>query len=311
MAQVHGLAATFLAHAKVRIVPSVDTTALEGLLVHAWETSRARWPAVELPSESFVTHIAERLPKEQPDSPLEPILAQLSLAELYLACACVRGLPAAIELLERNYLAKLPKLLRGPKLSEALLDDVCQLTRVKLLVTTPEGPPKLAEYAGRGALMSWVHVAATRFAIKLQGAEKPSSDEDMDDIEKMIPAPGLDAELDLMKRRYHADFRQAVNEAFRALSADERYLLRLYFVDQLSMYELAELFRVNQSTVSRWLKSARQSIYEETRHRLQERLGLSPRDFQSFLAMLDSKLELSISQLLGEAHGVPPAPKPD
>ncbi|WP_395835397.1 hypothetical protein [Archangium violaceum] len=77
------------------------------------------------------------------------------------------------------------------------------------------------------------------------------------------------------------------------------------------MYELADLFRVNQSTVSRWLKSARQSVHEETRHRLQERLGLSSRDFQSFLAVLDSKLELSISQLLGEAHGMPPAPKPD
>lgn len=311
MEQVHGLAATFLAHAKVRFVPPVDTAALEGLLVQAWEASRARWPAVALPAEPFVTHLAERLPKAEPDDPIEPLLAQLSLAELYLACACLRGLPSAIELFERNYLAKLPRLLRGPRLSEALLDDVCQLTRVKLLVTTPEGPPKIAEYAGRGALMSWVQVAATRFAIKLQAVAKPSSDEDVDIVGRALPAPGIDAELDLMKRRYHAEFRQAVREAFAALSADERYLLRLYFVDRLSMYELADLFRVNQSTVSRWLKSARQSVYEETRHRLQERLGLSSRDFQSFLAVIDSQFELSISQLLGEAHGVSPAPKPD
>ncbi|HYI02244.1 hypothetical protein [Hyalangium sp.] len=64
--------------------------------------------------------------------------------------------------------------------------------------------------------------------------------------------------------------------------------------------ELGELFRVNQSTVSRWLKSARQTVYEETKRRLQARLGLSAREFQSFLAVLDSQLDLSMSQIFGE-----------
>jgi RNA polymerase sigma-70 factor len=311
MEQVSGLAVTFLAHAKVRFVPPVESAALEGVLMHAWETARAQWPAVTLPAEPFVRHLAERLPEASPDSPIEPLLAQLSLAELYLACACLRGVPAAIELFERNYLAKLPGLLRGPKQPEAMIDDICQLARVKLLVSTPEGEPKIAEYTGRGALLSWVRVTAVRIAIKLQASEKPSSEQDADTVFEVLPAPGVDAELDLIKRRYHTDFRQAVREAFADLSADERHLLRLYFVDQLSMYELASLFRVNQSTVSRWLKSARQEVYEETRRRLQERLGLSTRDFKSFLAVLDSQLELSISQLLGEKDGVPRPPGKD
>ena len=298
MEQVSGLAPAFLSHAKVGFVPPVDMAALERLLVHAWETSRAQWPTVALPAEPFVTHLAERLPEASPDSPLEPLLEQLSLAELYLACACVRGIPSAIELLDRNYLAKLPGLLKGPKQSEAMIDDVCQLARVKILVSTPEGGPKIAEYTGRGALLSWVRVTAVRIAIKLQAVEKPAPDQDADTVFAALPAPGVDAELDLIKRRHHADFRHAVREAFSALSADERHLFRLYFVDQLSMYDLAALFRVNQSTVSRWLKSARQTVYEETQRRLQARLGLSSRDFKSFLAVLDSQLELGISQLL-------------
>jgi RNA polymerase sigma-70 factor len=307
MEQVPGLAATFLAHAKVRFVPPVETAALERLLVHAWETSRAQWPTVALPAGPFVIHLAERLPEAGPDSPLEPLLAQLSLAELYLACACVRGIASAIELFERNYLAKLPGLLRGPKQPEAMLDDVCQLARVKILVPTPEGGPKLAEYTGRGALLSWVRVTAVRIAIKLQALEKPAPDQDSDTVFAALPAPGVDTELDLIKRRHHTDFRLAMREAFSALAADERHLLRLYFVDQLSSYELAALFRVNQSTVSRWLKNTRQRVYEETQRRLQARLGLSPRDFKSFLAILDSQLELSISQLLGEEDRVPRA----
>ncbi len=70
------------------------------------------------------------------------------------------------------------------------------------------------------------------------------------------------------------------------------------------MYKLASLFRVNQSTVSRWLKIARQRIYEETQRHLQARLGLSSEDFKSFVAALDSQFELGISQLLREQDGV-------
>jgi RNA polymerase sigma-70 factor len=133
----------------------------------------------------------------------------------------------------------------------------------------------------------------------------------MDTIVRALPAPGVDPELELIRRRHHTDFRQAMREAFSSLSADERHLLRLYFVDQLSTYELGALFRVNQATISRKLKSARQTVYEETRRHLQARLGLSTQGFESFLAVLDSQLELSISQLLGEEDGLPPPPKPD
>lgn len=298
MAQGSGLAATFLSHAKVRFVSLEDTDALERLLLQAWETARARWPTVALPAEPFVTHLAERLPEASPNSPIEPLLEQLSLAELYLACACVRGIASAIELFERNYLAKLPGLLRGPQHSAAMIDDVCQLVRVKLLVSTPEGGPRLADYTGRGALLSWVRVTAVRTAIRLQASERPAPGEEPDDDPPGSPEPGFDPEIDYIRRRYHSDFRQAMREAFSTLSADERHLLRLYFGDQLSMYELAALFRVNQSTVSRWLKTARQTVYEETQRRLQARLRLSARDLKSFLAVLDSKLELDMSQLL-------------
>lgn len=310
MEQGRGLAETFLAHSKVHFNPTADVAALDSLLAQAWEASRAQWPTVALPAEPFVRHLSERLPAVRPDSSIGPHLEQLSLAELYLACACSRGMPSAIEAFDRQYLAKLPGKLRGSHQPDAMIDDVCQLTRVKLLVPTPESPPKIAEYTGRGALQSWVFVTAGRIAHKLRLAEKPGAEQDADTLLKMLPGPGIDPELDAIKRRYHADFRQAMREASAALSADERHLLRLYFVDQLSSYELASLFRVNQSTVSRWLKSARQTVYEETRSRLQKRLGLSTHDFKSFLAVLDSQLNLSISQLLGEKDSVP-LPKRD
>ncbi len=302
------LAATLLAHARVRFTPPADETLLERLLVRAWEDSRAQWPEVELAAKRFIKHLAERLPEASPDSSIEQMLESLSLAELYLACGCLHGLPSAIGLFEQHYLAKLPKLLGQHKQSAEAVEEICQLARVKLLVPTPSGPPKISEYSGKGALQGWVRVTAVRIALKLRTAEKPPPDQDVDAVFSALPAPGVDPELDAIKRRHHADLRQSMREAFASLPADDRHLLRLYFVDQLSMYELATLFRISQPTISRRLKTARETVYKETRRHLQARLGLSQREFASFLALLDSQFELRISQLLGEEDAVPRRP---
>lgn len=309
MDKVPELVATLLAHTKVRFVPPTDAeaAALQVQLVRAWEAARARWPGVTLPAPLFVRHVAERLPATaSPEGPIAPLLGGLALEELYLTCACLQGLASAHEAFERGYLALLPGKLRGLKQPDAMIDDVCQITRVKLLVVTPESAPRIGEYTGRGALLSWVLVIAGRIASRLRSAEKPAPDDDADEVLKVLPGQGLDPELDVMKRRHHAEFREALRDAAATLSADERHLLRLHFADRLSTYELASLFRVNQSTVSRWLKSARQRVYEETRSRLQARLGLSTPGFKSFLALVNSQLDLSISQLLDDKGAAPP-----
>ncbi len=308
MGDAPGLVATLFAHARGTLAPPGDSAALESLLNRAWESARTRWNPVALPAPLFVRHLAERLPDSASGASIESLLEPLSLDELYLACACVQGLPTATEAFEQHYLAKLPGMLAYLKQPAAELDDVCQLTRVKLLVRTPDSEPRIQDYSGRGALMSWVRVTAVRIALKLRSADRPAPDEHVAEVLEALPAPGLDAELDLIKQRHRAEFRLALREAFSSLSSDERHLLRLYFVDRLSTTELGTLLRVNQSTVSRWVKSARQSIYEETRRRLQARLHLSAGGFQSFLSVLDSQLDVSLSQLFGEEDRRPGKP---
>ena len=302
MDQVPGLVKTFLAHAKRHVRPptEAETAALEVLLVRAWEDARAKWPAVELPIKSFVIHLAERLPEAEPDSPIATRLARLSLTELYLTCACLHGLAPAHEAFERDYLEQLQGNLRRSQQSAALLDEVRQLARVKLLVSTPDSAPKIGEYLGQGKLQSWVVITAGRIANKLQAAEKPTTGSDSDELLKSLPGQGMDPLMNVMKRRHQAEFRQAVHDACSRLSVEQRLLLRLHFADGLSTHELARHYRVNQSTISRKLQSARQHVYEETRSQLQERLGLSTPGFKSFLALVNSQLDLSISQILGD-----------
>jgi RNA polymerase sigma-70 factor, ECF subfamily len=305
MANAPELIATLLSHARVPLTPPTDDAALESLLTRAWEASRAQWNTVTIDAEVFVRHLAERFPEARPGASIESLIEPLSLPELYLACACGQGQPAAVEAFEQHYLAKLPGMLAYLKQPSAAVDDVCQLARVKLLVRTPDSEPRINDYTGRGALLSWVRVTAVRIALKLQAADKPSPDDDVAEVLDALPAPGVDAELDLIKQRHQTELRQALREAFATLASDERHLLRLYFVDRLSTTELGALLRVNQSTVSRWVKSARQRIYEETRRRLLARLNLSAGGFESFLAVLDSQFDVSMSQLFGEEERQP------
>lgn len=296
------LAATFLAHAQGRVAPPSDTLELGHLLGHALEEARTRWPSVNLSTERFLRHLAERLPKGSTDEPATQVVERLCLVELYLTCACTDELPAAIETFERDYLGRLPGLLGYLKQPASTIDEVCQRVRVDLLVRPVSGGRlRIGEYAGRGMLLSWLKSTAARIAIKLLNANKPAPEQEEEEkLLKGLPEPGHDLEMKLIKQHHYGEFRRALLDAFSELSSDQRHLLRLYCVDGLSTTELGSLFRVNQSTASRWLKDAREEIYEGTKRRLQERLGLSSRDFKSFMAVLDSQLDMSISQIFGD-----------
>lgn len=294
------LAEAFLAHAHARGAGPVDAATLEGLLLRAWETGRRAWPQVTLAADVFVRHLAEQLSTADARTPLARLLEQVALAGLYLACACVQHAPGAVELLEHHFLEKLPASLGYLKLPAARLDELCQQVRIHLLIGTNGTGPRLAEYTGRGSLASWIRVIAVRMAFKQGALVREIPEEDALDALAAMPAPGPDPEIDLIKQRYQREFRQAVREAFATLSSEQRHLLRLHFIDRLSTSEMGPLFRVNQSTISRWLKSARQVVYEETKRRLRQALGLSSQEFASLLGAIDSQLDVSLSQVFGE-----------
>ncbi|MGZ3459667.1 MAG: sigma-70 family RNA polymerase sigma factor, partial [Archangium sp.] len=282
------LAVIFLEHVSVGVAVPDDAAEFEGLLRRAWEAGREPWPQVALPADIFVRHLAQRLPEDSEGRPLALVLEQFALPDLYLVCACVHKVPAAIETLERHHLARLSTLLvKATNLPATMLDDVCQLVRIQLLLGTSESGPELARYEGRGTLLKWIWVIAARRAVKAGASSRETPQENILEIVDAIPAPGPDVELDFIKRRYRSEFRQAVCEAFAALDSEQRHLLRLHFIDRLSTTEMSKLYRVNQSTISRWLKNARQEVYEETKSRFQMRLGLSSQEFASLLAVID------------------------
>lgn len=298
MAEQPKLTVTLLGAVPGRVVVPADVDDVEAQLRCAWEVGRDPWPRVDLPAEGFVQYLAQRLPLAGAGDSLALLLGQLALSDLYLVCACMHHVRGAIEALESHYLAKLPSLLGYLKLSPMMLDDICQAVRIHLLLGTSGAGPQLAEYSGRGALLSWIRVMAVRMALRQGASSREIPAANILATLETIPAPTPDADLELIRHRYRREFREALLEAFASLSSEQRYRLRLHFIDQLSTTEMSALFRVNQSTVSRWLKSARQAVYVETKRLLQERLGLSSREFSSLMSVVQSYLDVNLGQVL-------------
>ena len=271
---------------------------LNEFLLSAWAEGRRQWPQVDLPNHIFVSHVTQLLTTDRKRGSLVPTLKSLDSKGLYLACACVHGVPKALPALEKHYLAKLPTALGSLKLAPTELDDICQEVRKHLLMSTPKSGPKLAGYTGRGALLTWMRVMAARMALKPGSVAHVPLEES--EVEALL-ASGMDLEREFDMRLYGPQFREAFREALAGLPKKQRALLRFH-LHKWSEKEMAAYFGKHQTTISRWLEKVRERLYKETKRRLQERMGLTSWQFKSLTNALKSHFDMSLSQYLADGE---------
>jgi RNA polymerase sigma-70 factor (ECF subfamily) len=266
---------------------------LERKLEEVIERARSGWPELELDEPGFVTHAARRL---IPDENGVDQLAEMHAPDLWLAYGCAIRHELAIRSFDREVLAQVGPLLARLQPTRQLIDDVRQQLRDKLLVAAPGAEPRIAEYAGRGSLTSWVRVAATRAALDLLRAAgaRPEADVEPDDLAPAAESP----ELEYLKERYRPQFKAAFQAALENLDGDQRTVLRLNVVEGLNIDEIGALFRVHRSTIARWIATARLTILDEARRQLQRELGLDAAEFESLAGVVRSQLSLSLTKIL-------------
>jgi RNA polymerase sigma-70 factor (ECF subfamily) len=285
------LAPHFLSHWSSPVAPDRDR--LESTLRELARAGQAAWPELKLPKAAFVEHLAAHTPR---DTDAVEALAALHATDLFLACACARADPCAISLFEARLLPDLRVALGGFDPSGAVADEVGQILCEKLFVGGSGAPPKIADYSGRGPLRNWVRVMAVRAAIKLRRGEQRARAREASDAEEL--AGIADAELQYMQSRYRTDFRRAMEEGFAALSSKERNLLRLSYIERLSIDQIGALYSVHRSTASRWVVRSREVLVGNIRAGLERRLQLADTELESLIGALRSHLDVSIRRLL-------------
>jgi RNA polymerase sigma-70 factor, ECF subfamily len=267
---------------------------LEERLGRGLSTARAAWPGVNLDGTRFVAHLARHLSADSPPEALE----RLHLADLYLACACAEGLPPAHAAFEARVLPEVNVAVARLKLPPSSVDEVRQLVRQKMLAPGPDTPPKLAAYPGTGPLTAWVRAAALWLALDLQRQRSSHDTPGEDSTLSMLVDPGDDPELAYLKTTYRAEFNAAFAQALARLAPRERNLLRLKYLDGLSIDQLGALYGIHRATAARWVVAAQQTLLEETRRLLTERLRLTGSQLDSVLRLISSQLDVNLSRLL-------------
>ena len=256
------------------------------------DQGRTAWPDAELDPAAFVRHLATRAPGDDPAD-----LDRLHAADLYLACACANGDAASIARFDREYLAPLPAILGRSGVSADLANEAVQWLRERLFVGTNGGRARIADYDGRGALASWVRVAALRAASNLRRDDAARAARDANGAAPSS-LTAVDPELALIQRRYGDEFRTALRDAFAALTEEERNVLRLYFNDGLNLDGIARVLGLSRATVGRRMISGRERVLAETLRLLGERIDASPTELLSILGVVRSKLDVSLGALV-------------
>jgi RNA polymerase sigma-70 factor (ECF subfamily) len=257
------------------------------LLDQAYDAGRRSWPGVNVDKAFFAERI--RILAVEEDQ-------LLTLAgDLYLASACLARDKEGVLAFEKGFLAPVPRLLTRVALSPHQEDELRQQLRIKLLV----GPaPKIGEYRGMGPLGGWVRVCALRLALDLKlGADNRRSDGDALDA---LMVGGTGGEIQLDAEHHRAAFQAALQESLAGLSPREKTLLRLHFLDGMSIDAIGIVFRVHRATVARWLVAIRTQVLDRVRVKLALEIGASPSEAQSLVRLLRSEVQVSIRRILGD-----------
>lgn len=267
-----------------------DREALATRLAAAIAEGRRTHPGLAVPDGAFSKFLGERLGAEE--------LEGAPFADLFLACACLRGEPGAAEAFETVSRPSIEGALRRLELPADRIDDVRGRLRARLLVGEEGREALLSRYGGTGALASWLRVVATREGLAL--LRRANDDVEADE---RLPALEDDAELAFLKQSYRAAFREAFAEAMTALSPRDRTLLKQHHLDGLSAREIGRLRRVHHATAARWLEAARDAVLARTRQSLMSRLKMERDEFESVIRLLQSRWEVTVRRFLDPSSG--------
>ena len=248
-----------------------------------------RWKHLALDAHSLSRYLSERsLSREL----VTPALA----GDLFLACACLNGIPGALEAFQLTFEPIVSASARRFDKSGALTEELGQLLAELLFVGKDGRAARIGDYKGRGPLSGWVRTCAKRAALRLSKVDNPERLLTSDALAEEI-SDTCDQELVLLKSHYGELFRQELVTALSDLEAKDRMLLQLHLVAGLSTTRIAKMYHLNQSSISRQLQRAANAVFALIKQRVHERLGVATAELESMLELARSHIELTLSNM--------------
>jgi RNA polymerase sigma-70 factor (ECF subfamily) len=223
----------------------------------------------------------------------------LHLEDLAIARGCAQGRESAWRRFLAQYREPLTRAAIDMTGSAALGEELASALYSELFgLTEREGKrwSPLLRYSGRGSLMGWLRaILAQR---RVNQYRKIGRETALGEIE---PAARVPEQLELKQLE---DLRMAIKMALSAASAEDRFLLSAYYLDQHTLHEISRIVRVHEATVSRKLKRATEHLRKELLRTLIGR-GLSRRAAEEALGTDPRDVDINLRKLLQKSEGDP------
>jgi RNA polymerase sigma-70 factor, ECF subfamily len=229
--------------------------------------------------EQFVTLLQGIAAKH--GAKLEEFCLTLRIDDLVLARACAAGNERAWEVFMLRFREKLYDVARqitredssGRELADCVYAD---LYGTKL--RDGDRVSKLTSYSGRGSLDGWLRTVLAQEFVNTYRKQRRlvSLDEESEEgAQFAAPEPESVPPADPTLAR-------ATDEALRALSAEERFVLSSYFLEDRTLADIARSLSVHESTISRKVEKLTKHLRKQILKNL-VKLGLSRRQAEEAL----------------------------
>ncbi len=242
-----------------------------------------RWPRLQVDARAFEAHLVKL--------PVSDSALTAHGSDLALAFACLAGTPVAIDEIDLELRQQGAVARRRFDLDDHGLSEVLQIIRTRLL-TGPQ--PRIGKYAGSGPMGAWLRMIVIREAF--DHLRRNAKDEDLPLEQAASEALSPDEAVDRI--RHVPRLREALESALAALSAEDRTLLKLHFLDGVTLDRLAALMRVHRATIARRIATLRRQILTDVASRLGVRFGTRPSEMRSLWRTFGAQVQITLSRIL-------------
>jgi RNA polymerase sigma-70 factor, ECF subfamily len=259
---------------------------LEQALEHIVREAGERWTQ---PS-TLLRHLGRAIPNA---ASVPGLATSFSAEDFAIAVAALEGNAAAQAYIAKEHLSEVHHWIARLDSSPAFADDVRQELASMLFAPADEQGSKLLGYSGRGPLGGFLRTIAYRTAQNMRRKKR-----ELPEIPNLeAPATARSTPEGALGRADHARaFTEQLRSAIVALSHDERELLRMHYLEGMSLEAVAAARGISRATAARRLADARHSVLSLVRSAHAQQAGPVTRSGSGGID-IPSELALSLSKI--------------
>lgn len=274
---------------------------LTGVVIDRYRLASALHGELGVSVEEFQAHlkrISERYSGPNLSEEAESAFVQsLHTNDLLLALACSKGGDAAWRRFHasyRKYLADLSRRLLGGRPDR---EELGETIWIDLFLPDRSGQSRIASYDGRSSLTTWLRVVVSNRVINdLQ--RRSFSTGNIETIpEPADPSALQSVEARLGQSRYRSMILAAFKKVLEKLNHREALMVLMRYDQGLQLGEIARLFAVHQSTITRQLERVIARVRDEAIALLTSEYRLSRAQVEECLSVASDTFATSVSLL--------------